>query len=394
MSKSTKRRRGGKATRPHPDFPLFKHATGRWCKKVRGKHHYFGKVADDPDGQKALAEWLRVKDFLLAGKEPPPTAGDGPTLAKLCNEFLHVKREMVDTGELVHRTWLDYKNLCELLVQCFGRDCPVANLTPQDFERLRRFFSRNNGPFRLAKLIVMTRTLLRWAWESGRLKEPVRTGPTFRPPSKATFRKERAKAGPRLFTPDEIHRLLDAADQPLRAMILLAANTGIGPGDIGRMELRHIQALPDGWGLMDYPRHKSGASRRAFLWPETRQAIEEAIARRPKPAEPSLANRVFLTRLGRSWFKENSTASPLSAEFRKLRRKAGIERENAAFYDLRRGFQTVGEECGDLVAVQVIMGHTPASGDMSAIYRQRVSDERLRRVAEHVRQWLFGDQTG
>ena len=53
--------------KPHPDFPLFPHATGRWAKKVRGKLAYFGKCANDPQGQKALALWLDQRDELLAG---------------------------------------------------------------------------------------------------------------------------------------------------------------------------------------------------------------------------------------------------------------------------------------------------------------------------------------
>jgi hypothetical protein len=58
MDKSIRPVATGKADKPHPDFPLFKHATGRWCKKVGGQFHYFGKIADDPDGQVALAKWL------------------------------------------------------------------------------------------------------------------------------------------------------------------------------------------------------------------------------------------------------------------------------------------------------------------------------------------------
>ena len=39
--------------KPRPDFPLFPHLRGYWAKKVRGKLVYFGKVADDPNGQAA-----------------------------------------------------------------------------------------------------------------------------------------------------------------------------------------------------------------------------------------------------------------------------------------------------------------------------------------------------
>jgi integrase len=63
--------------------------------------------------------------------------------------------------------------------------------------------------------------------------------------------------------------------------------------------------------------------------------------------------------------------------------------EGRTFYDLRRTFQTIAEGAHDMVAIQSIMGHAPASGDMSAVYRQGVSDDRLREVVEHVRAWLF-----
>ena len=72
MAKSSKTKAGSKPAKPRPDFPLFPHATGRWAKKVRQKLVYFGKIADDPKGEKALALWLEQKDELLAGRTPRP----------------------------------------------------------------------------------------------------------------------------------------------------------------------------------------------------------------------------------------------------------------------------------------------------------------------------------
>ena len=123
MTKSTTPGKSRKRAKSHADFPLFKHATGRWCKKVKGSFHYFGKVADDPDGQAALDLWLEQTDDLLAGRKPRPDYS-GLTLEDLCNHFLHHKKLLVDSGELHDRTWKRYKACCEFLLKHLGRNCP------------------------------------------------------------------------------------------------------------------------------------------------------------------------------------------------------------------------------------------------------------------------------
>ena len=376
----------GKSSSDHPrrqGFPLFKHATGRWAKKIRGKFHYFGSVKDDPDGQKALQRWLEVKDYLLAGVEPPSEDAKLP-LDKLCNTFLHVKRQAVDSGELSIHTWVDYRNGCQWLLNVFGRAREVSTLTPADFERLRAELASRYSPYRVAKLVQTIRTLFKYAYEAGLIEKPLRLGPTFKRPSAAVFRRLRAERGPRLFTPDEIHALLKASGPHMRAFILLGINAALGPADIGRLEPRHIEKLPDGWGILDFPRPKTGIPRRALLWPETMKAIKLALIMQSR-RRGDAAGLLFCTKRGLPWY--TSTNSSLSSEFAKVRRKAEI-RPELTFYDLRHTFRTVADETRDFPAIDLIMGHADSS--MAGVYREKISDQRLRAVSEHVRGWLFG----
>ena len=81
----------------------------------------------------------------------------------------------------------------------------------------------------------------------------------------------------------------------------------------------------------------------------------------------------------------------IGQEFNKVVEGLGLKRPGVAFYGLRHGFETIAGGTADQVAVDAIMGHV-AQG-MGAAYRERIGDDRLRRVAEHVRQWLFGESS-
>jgi hypothetical protein len=62
-------------------------------------------------------------------------------------------------------------------------------------------------------------------------------------------------------------------------------------------------------------------------------------------------------------------------------------RKGLGFYTLRHVFRTVADESKDQPAVDFIMGHEVPH--ISAVYRETISDARLRAVADHVRHWLF-----
>lgn len=372
------------AKKPSKDFPLTPHPTGRWCKRVKGKLFYFGRVAGDENGEVALIEWLRVKDDLLAGRAPRPKA-EGISLADLCNHFLTAKQAKVDSGELSQRTFVRYKANTDILIATFGKNRVVLDLSPQDFERLRQKMAKRFGPVALGNEIQMTRSVFRYGCEAELVDRMVRFGPEFKKPSQKTLRMARAEKGKRDFEPEDIHALLSHTTVNMRAMILLGLQAGMGNTDLGEMSIK-VTDLKRGW--LDYPRAKTGVERRIPLWPETIAALRDVLASRRQPADSSYGHLLFIGLKGENYVG-NHKGYRVTQEFDRVAEKAKVE--NHSFYDLRRTFQTVGEETGDLVAVSHIMGHAPRAGDMASIYRQRVSDERLRAVVDRIHKWLYGD---
>ncbi len=388
MSRTRSKRPSGKPTRrskpekPYPDFPLFPHATRRWAKKIRGKILYFGPWED---WQGALKKYQEQKDDLHAGRTPR-VQGDGLTVRDLLNRFLTAKQLLVDAGELSARTFFDYKLVCDRLSAGLGLTRLVVDLASDDFERLRAEVAKTHGPVALGNFVNRARCVFKYAYDAGLIDKPIRFGPQFRKPGQKVLRQARHAKGPRLFEAAEIRKILDAASVPLRAMVLLGINCGFGNADCGTLPLSALD-LDGGW--VNYPRPKTAVPRRCPLWPETVAALREAIAKRPAPKDPALSERVFITIYGGSWFKDSPT-NPVTFVMAWLLKKLGIHRPGVNFYALRHTFETIGGETRDQVAVNHIMGH--AEDDMASVYRERISDERLKAVTDHVHAWLFPPQ--
>jgi integrase len=367
--------------KPSPDFPLFPHATGRWAKKIRGQLHYFGPW-DDPEG--ALDSYNRQRDDLHAGRKPRPDAG-GLTVKELCNAFLNFKKGRVDTGELSARSWADYKEITDLLVSSFGKLRLVSDLRPDDFTALREKMARRWGPVRLGNTVQRVRSVFKYAADSDLIDRPVRFGADFSRPSAKTLRLHRAGQGAKLFTADEVRRMIATAGQPLKAMLLLGINCGFGMSDCGRLP---VSVVDLDRGIIDFPRPKTGIPRRCLLWEETTAALREALAQRHEPKDSDDADLAFITAQGRCWHKEKAS-SPMVFQVTKLLRRLGINgRKGLGFYTLRHTYRTVADEAKDQPATDYSMGHEVAH--MSSVYREKIGDDRLRAIANHVRDWLFG----
>jgi integrase len=394
-TKAARRAHSGK--KPYKSFPLTPHQNGQFCKKILGKIHYFGTV-DDPD--KALANYHQHSAGLHSGHvSSVPKSIRAITLRELANEFLNAAAAKRDAGRLSKRTFSDYYRVCEQVIGVLGRDFPVAAITREHFNDVHRCLSEGVSPTTLDGRIGITRSLFKFAYDEELIEQPLRLKALPRP-EKRVLRVDRAKRGRRHFVASEIRAMLDAASVPMRAMILLGINCGLGNTDIARLTKNAID-LERQW--LDYPRPKTGVDRKCPLWPETTAAINAAIQEQLKrgPVGEDLKHLLFVTRKGhpfvRSEEKVDDRGKPsvtehdaIATSFKRLMEKKGIVTGGLGFYGLRRSLETIGGETGHQVAVDHIMGHAPASGDMGAVYRQHVAESALRSVTDYVRAWLFG----
>jgi len=335
-----------------------------------------------------LDEWNSVKPDLLAGRDPGQKPASGHlTLAELVNAFLHHKKQLLDSGEVAAITWQGYAAVGSLLLEFFGRTRAAVQLHPMDFQRLRAHFAKGVGPVTLSNRINVVRMIFKYGYKSKLLTKEAEFGVEFEKPSAKTLRLERANKGARLFTPQQIKALIKAAEPHMKAMILLALNGGLGNNDLALLTLDSFD-LKGGW--LDYPRPKTGVPRRIPLWPETVAAVRVAAKKRRTAKAPEDAKLLFIGAHGSSYVS-NTGGHRVAHEFASLRDAAHIK--DRVFYDLRRTFQTVADNLSrDRDGVKAIMGHAPASGDMSAIYRQGFDDDRLRSVVDHVRGWLYAEK--
>ena len=263
------------------------------------------------------------------------------TVRDICNAFLNQKQLLVDSGELSPRTWREYKVVCDMLVKRMGKRRVVTDIRPDDFSDLRAWMAGQWGLYRLANTIQYTRSVFKHAFDSDMFDRPVRFGPGFSRPSQKTLRVERARRGPKLFTADEIRRLIDAAGTPLKAMLLLAINCGYGNNDCGTLPLSAVD-LDRGW--IDYARPKTGMPRRCPLWPRTVQAMRDALAVRPQTNDEADAGLFFVTTHGLAWARDTTTHNPVTKETARLLKALRHHRpQGLGFYTLRHVFRTVAD---------------------------------------------------
>ncbi|TWU18032.1 tyrosine-type recombinase/integrase [Allorhodopirellula heiligendammensis] len=369
--------------KPYPDFPLFPHRNGQWCKKIRGKHRHFGSVKDG--WESALELYQLQRDDLYAGRDPQ-VYDEGLTLADLWTDFLVDFQKRVDRGRVGQGSWNDHQRTGKLVVACLGRHTLVSTIRKSDLKRLREGWEDAYAPATIAGHVARVKAVFAWAYEDEELIEtPIKFGRVFARPAESEFRQHRERSKTKLLTAAQIRSLLAVATPQMRCCILLGINMALNNKDCGFLEFRHVD-LDTGW--VTYPRNKTHCRRKALLWPETLAAINAYLPKRRRPKSAELADRILLTRCGGPLAFAHKRDSPIAKQFSKLRIAAKIP-DAASFGALRHTFRSVAEDnpAKDLTAIRCVMGHADQSIDDA--YIEYIGDAGLVATSDHVRDWYL-----
>ena len=370
--------------------PLFFHGNGQWARKIHGRFRYFGRDLDA-----ALKRWAAEKDHLLAGLEPPRTDGE-PSLSEIANLYLADVRQRMADGKIRADHDRHVVPLLTRWVNALGKDARLSRVTPAGWAKVRRQIelSVDQTTPRAATTIkadcARSMAVLNWIKLKRLVVNEIHIAGAFDPPPMRELRMAKTVAGKRLWEPAELRQVIEASSVLFRPVLLLAINGALGIADIGRITRSQITARTE---CIDLPRNKTGVDRRIWLWPETRQAIAEAVRKRPTPARQKFDDRLLLTPKGFPWhhIRAGKPVDTGCSTLSKTIERAGMT-STRTLYDCRRSFRTIAGEVCDLEAVNFCMGHEgPGEG---ITYVQNVGDDRIRRVCEHVRAWLFGSVEG
>ena len=401
-AKSNKKRSWGKGKPPvpYPDFPLSPSNSGYWQKKIRGRIVYFGawgkkvggKLVQLPNGgewKKALIRFQEEKDDLYAGRPPHQRGSRGTTLKELCNEFHAAKWRAYHAKEIQQDTYEKHKATTDMLIKYFGKLRDIESICPEHFADLRAEMTKQYGPVALGNAIQRVKTVFKFGYDNRLYDKAVRFGSEFKKPTAKVLRvhkaRQKTKNGPKMLEPEEVRTMLESAEPIEKAMILLGVNGGMTARDLSLLPINLVD-LKKGW--IDFPRPKTGVERRVPLWPETIEALKEAIELRPTPRWEESKPLVFLTVRGRPFLcRDRSTAG---IGISNLMKKVGVHRPRIGASALRHTFQTLGDEIGDYLATRHIMGHVDSS--ISGVYRERIVDARLKAVSDHVRSRILPEE--
>lgn len=372
----------------HPNYPLTVHPSGQWAKKVRGRVLYFGSLAD-PD--EALRVWLEEKDYLLAGRTPPSSV-PGITVEQLIERHLEDVDARIAAGKLAARTRRDYLAVRRAFAGASLLHMPVSTLDPQCFAKLVSSLEASGRTLRTQRNVIMaTKAVFNWGGPNGMglFEAAPNYGPRFRSPASEAIEVEQEEAGKlRFFDRGLILAALKKASPKMRVAILLGINCGFYPSDTIGITLDHLH-LDCEVPYHDFRRVKTKRRRMAALWHETVEAIMEYVSDYRKPTDGAYRH-LLLSRFGRP-YAQGGGGVKLLESFDALMDKIGGRQKGVSLGSLRHTYGTVVDLVPDQAMIDLTMGHVNKSIQKRVYSQLNLSElQRLRTVADVVRQWLYG----
>ncbi|HEX2953089.1 MAG TPA: tyrosine-type recombinase/integrase [Bacillota bacterium] len=341
-------------------FPLTLHATGQYCKKIRGKIYYFGK-----DKQEAHRRYLEQAACLHSGTTTAKVVARDISFFNLCNLYIDSQKTRMAYVEVSEKHFVNQVAIIKKIVEYIKPEVSVSSITILDLQNIKSsLIEKKASPHTINKFITILKAVFNWAIDN----EVIEKCPKLRVLKKVPLTKEDRA----VFTPNQIKTLLEKSSPQMKAMIMLGLNCGFGCTDCG--ELR--------WSSLDldkrrvcFPRSKTGVGRNLPLWPETIDAIK-GLGKK--------SEYVFLTRCGHPWVRtitKTKNGEPhmvsdnaVSKVFKKLMDSTGIEfPKGTGFYTLRRTAATFLAKSKDPFAVKELLGH--ASLAMASVYVQSVNEQ-------------------
>jgi len=359
-------------------FPLTLHPTGQYCKKIKGKMHYFGT-----DRKQALERYRGQATYLHGYQGSAARPDSGVTLKELCDLYLRYQHSRVLADELTPKHYGDQVASLHRLVAFLGgarRIDTIATLDLQNYKRKLR--GAYGSAHRLNLHIGVMKAMFHWA----RKNDVIDRIPNIDAVSKAKIVPQERP----IFDAEQIARILSVANAKTQAMIWLGLNCGFGCTDCATLEWKNLD-LDDSRVVL--PRHKTGVPRNLPLWPEIVQALRQV---------PRSGPLVFYTREGHPWIRtylrtrsdgtsRYTAVNAISSMFARLLNKTKMHTPlGTGFYTLRRTAATLAARSGGPFAVQRLLGH--ANLEMAIRYVQDLSAQ-TDRVIANSREYLVGGRS-
>jgi integrase len=357
-------------------FPLTLHPTGQYCKKVKGKMYYFGS-----DKRQALEKYLDQATYLHGGQnnlqQQKPTS-DNMTLKQLCDMYLKYQYSKLQANDLTASHHNEQIGSLNKLMAFLGQ-IDINNISTLDLQNYKRRIQKSHvSVCRLNLHISIMKALFHWARKNDVLANI--------PNIDAVSRGKIVHQEKYTFDPEQLNKLLSAADVKMRAMTWLGLNCGFGCTDCSVLKWSDLDLVNN---RVKLARKKTGIPRDLPLWPETVESLKNV---------PKIGKLVFYTSRGNPYIQtllktdgdgneKYTTLNAITTKFSRLIKKSGFDvPKGTGFYTLRRTAATLAARSGDPFAVQRLLGH--ADLQMATRYVQDVSAQ-TDRVIENSRKYVI-----